>query len=1491
MKPLQTLKIVELYQLAHRGIDITKLVFVFINHYITQTHINYMSDKTKQLLANPDEQEHFNPKTNMGSVIDDNTGEDLYSYLSRFNHLNVGYVASAVSARESVPAIMRKNGLIITYYINEKPTTEQYVGDKDTAGTDAWTDDSNWQFVDGIGQVDTNSITLNQLSQEVLDLIGKNKKINIVNYPDGEDLTQVDVCGGNSKNQVNVLKFADKEYNPANFSGLGRVYLRKNIVEVEQEDRSVVRKNILTQDMINESNTRYVIQYDFDLNEQEITIPESCILDFQGGSFNNGSINGNNTIIEAEPKVIFNNINVNGTYKVNKVYCEWFNKDIKKTLDSFGIINFIGNYNIIKSIEIDSYDKWYKLIFEDTCNFIVDKNAILDYVFIFKTYCNYQKLGSTLHGNLFKRHIITGKGNINLNGRCGFINCIKYDGDNEDIRDIGLNIANIQINGIGKSIDTILKNGNGIVCAASSFITNCSFNTNRLASDKSNQYNIPYVVLRLNGGDHKINRLTIVTPYIGIGSIAGDSVLNDVHVWGAPKIAFNILGRCTFIDCYADFATVHYKINGLIPINITNSIGIKSANQQCILGYKSISELLNSKGIISYSNSSTDDNINFNGIINEEEDNISKIINIIPENLIVKSIDNPNKYRKLSGTKWKEICLIERTSDKAEFIIKNNSGNNEDCHIFINLSQNVLFYISKNNQDFLSKFKYEVVNINNINYWKLYYKFDTNTILYIKECFAVFHNPQEYDSIDGSNITAAYNLYKTDFSESLPYKAITSLTNIDDLKEQGIYYGLNSNFNTNNFITSGINYCKVEYYNNNNIFQTLYNYNANDIKIYYRKYTGIWNDWIQINKIEESGGTDLDGAEVTNVETLEPTEEANATATIEDNKIKFTFAIPKGEQGEKGDTGDIGPEGPQGPPGQDGRDGANGKDGKDGVSPTLPNYSIYRYCKSDSKPTAPTGTSQNPSGWTDIPNDAGNWWQCVGEVNGATGVVTRWGEVLPLNGRDGTAQDGRYTEMRFAVNTNRSEYPTIDRSVRTPSGWTIAAPTVNDGQYLWMTTAVVNPNDTLYTNWNIPVCISGPTGETGATGPAGNPGNPGSTGPAGIPGISILLKYSLGDADDPGAIRDAEYFWNDGSIYRVENSEELGMWQDEVPNYNSKFDILYCTQGRKTYTSDSNYYVDWSKPIQLSGTNGLNGGTGKKGQIIYPAGVYDVNIMYVTDENKAPYVLDTTDGYYYVLNAIMTWRGTDEDNRTPSQDYAINKGKYWLRFDGFNAIFAKIGIIANGLIGSAVFNGDWMFSQQGLDANNTFSQDYQNFNGDPLNGTFRPNFAVNFRTGQSYQNNVIVRNDYKIRPINIDVATLPTDGGAASYYLDIANYPNGGFIILNCANVTNGVITIKLRDDSSYVGVTYKIAFLNTTNTGNTDSSDPVVLEAVYTNTHNANAMIFCNDDYYTKTTDAHESTIFNRRKIRFGINSGLYEFIGTNTIDEQIYCSWIVKN
>lgn len=93
---------------------------------------------------------------------------------------------------------------------------------------------------------------------------------------DEEDITE----------QNGTLQLANKTYDKQSFSGLGRVYLRKNIVG---------NKNVLTQAMINKANTIYVIQYDYDLKEANINIPENSVLNFIGGAIGNGTIIGNKT--------------------------------------------------------------------------------------------------------------------------------------------------------------------------------------------------------------------------------------------------------------------------------------------------------------------------------------------------------------------------------------------------------------------------------------------------------------------------------------------------------------------------------------------------------------------------------------------------------------------------------------------------------------------------------------------------------------------------------------------------------------------------------------------------------------------------------------------------------------------------------------------------------------------------------------------------------------------------------------------------------------------------------------------------------------------------------------------------------------------------------------------------------------------------------------------------------------------------------------------
>lgn len=93
---------------------------------------------------------------------------------------------------------------------------------------------------------------------------------------DEEDITE----------QNGTLQLANKTYDKQSFSGLGRVYLRKNIVG---------DKNVLTQAMINKANTIYNIIRYIDLKGKTLTVPDNSVLNFIGGAIGNGTIIGNKT--------------------------------------------------------------------------------------------------------------------------------------------------------------------------------------------------------------------------------------------------------------------------------------------------------------------------------------------------------------------------------------------------------------------------------------------------------------------------------------------------------------------------------------------------------------------------------------------------------------------------------------------------------------------------------------------------------------------------------------------------------------------------------------------------------------------------------------------------------------------------------------------------------------------------------------------------------------------------------------------------------------------------------------------------------------------------------------------------------------------------------------------------------------------------------------------------------------------------------------------
>ncbi len=85
------------------------------------------------------------------------------------------------------------------------------------------------------------------------------------------------------------------------------------------------RKNVLTQDMVNEPNTVYEIRYSYDLINSTITIPENCVLKFNGGFLSNGEIVGDNTLIYAKEVRCFSlDSTLTGTWSNLSAYSIWF---------------------------------------------------------------------------------------------------------------------------------------------------------------------------------------------------------------------------------------------------------------------------------------------------------------------------------------------------------------------------------------------------------------------------------------------------------------------------------------------------------------------------------------------------------------------------------------------------------------------------------------------------------------------------------------------------------------------------------------------------------------------------------------------------------------------------------------------------------------------------------------------------------------------------------------------------------------------------------------------------------------------------------------------------------------------------------------------------------------------------------------------------------------------------------------------------------------
>ena len=154
---------------------------------------------------------------------------------------------------------------------------------------------------------------------------------------------------------------------------------RTIIVQPKLEDGKTV---IANPEIFEEENVKFVIKYNFDLEESELTIHDGSILEFDGGSISNGTINGNNIkIINPSGKEYFNNITFNGSYKE-------ISSNVSSTLDFGPNVILINSQNIndyledfddyINDIQEEDFIKrnWGTPNANDSQTYVINENSI-----------------------------------------------------------------------------------------------------------------------------------------------------------------------------------------------------------------------------------------------------------------------------------------------------------------------------------------------------------------------------------------------------------------------------------------------------------------------------------------------------------------------------------------------------------------------------------------------------------------------------------------------------------------------------------------------------------------------------------------------------------------------------------------------------------------------------------------------------------------------------------------------------------------------------------------------------------------------------------------------------------------------------------------------------------------------------------------------------------------------------------------------------------
>lgn len=404
---------------------------------------------------------------------------------------------------------------------------------------------------------------------------------------------------------------------------------------------------------------------------------------------------------------------------------------------------------------------------------------------------------------------------------------------------------------------------------------------------------------------------------------------------------------------------------------------------------------------------------------------------------------------------------------------------------------------------------------------------------------------------------------------------------------------------------------------------------------------------------------------------------------------------------------------------------------------------LAQYCPSSSEVISIGGTSTKPdeSNIHDSYKDGDEWMRTKSSNDAAYGS---WFRIVGEKG-DG----GAWTDYRFNISSALTT--SSPQTAPTPLGrssWEDAPmATTSSFPYLWMQVQKYSDTDT----------IDGKATYVRLTGQEGQNGESFSR---------IVDEYQALAKQDPSLL-------------------DSTAWKSDVSATSYSADYPYLYKRETVYALDK-AGAEYAKSRTVPHLSAVWGTAGRIGPIGYPAGIWDSTTKYTSSDDATPIVYHNK-SYWYKVST------TDSTNEEPTADSTV-----WKLAPKFSVVMVEILMATFGKIASAVFSGDFMMSQYGLNSKDELTNDYEGFDGDPtpyIGNGFAPNICFDMLNGEAWLNKAHIRGEVDAGSINVEYKYLTAS--------DATVVSTKEYTLNNDLNINvdvSGAVVINLPTSKTYVG-------------------------------------------------------------------------------------------